>query len=279
MSKNIRKNQPTNIANAYAAAKATKATDKTTKPAPRPFLTNTALKYLGAAFEKARAPLHPNFVAKITPTTLGMYKAIQATANETFKANRDASPKRLIVVTSKALANDTRSYIQFWKDIASNSAFAARMDLLALKQAIDIDAVEAKLNSMLDDYEEDGLDAIDLPVYDATDAQRASPREAYAGETVEPLATSENDVYEAINVIQAWCGVAVSSFNDDQQQYWGVDGLFPFAQERIADNVFGSKYIPIRDFDDYVAWSDKQYRLKRNTVKDADNIADQLEAA
>lgn len=267
MSKNIQKRknntatatQPTQLAQALSQANVTPAT----VAAPRQLLTNTGLAYLRVAMDKAAEPIHPNFRAKLKPDTLAFYEHVRVQAARALDAHPD-NIRAAIVATGKVLKDDVRAYVQFFKDLAGAAAFAAHMDCVRLTRSVDPEALDAGLDAM-------GVaHAItdDIPPFDVGDAQRAAPREDYAGaEDFTVFATSVQDAYEAIEGVQAWIGLAVTNMPLDSQAYWGVDGLFPLGQRVDEHATFGKVYAPLRDFDAYRAYQDETWKRKSRRVE------------
>lgn len=230
--------------------------------------TNTSLTYLALAIAKASDPLHPNFKRALSrnPKNLLMHQGIRLAAAQGFDANKD-NPRGAIVATLKALKNDTQSYVTFLKGLCGDVAFAAHMDCVQFDRqnaAADPEALDQGLDAMGVSHEV--ID--DVPVYDVADAQRAAGREPYSGgDAPEPVATSAQDAYDAVVAAQAWLTQATAGMTEENQVYWGVDGLLPFAQRRQESAIPGSfDYIPVRDFDDYRELQRALWKEKQRTV-------------
>lgn len=241
------------------------------QPKPKPsLLTNTSLRYLASALDKVTEPMHPNFARALKPDQLRMHQTIRITAARAYDANKGAV-RATIVAIGKALKGDVQAYVTFYKGLASDAAFAAHMDCRLLQKSVSSEAMDEGLDAM---GEEHPIDSADIGAFDNAEATRAAPREDYAGDQPEPIATSIEDAYEAIEGVQAWIGLAVSGFKPDQLDYWQVAGLFPFGQKGKADG-----YAPIRDFDAYREHQDAQYKLKRNTVAIDPDVEDAMLSA
>lgn len=277
MSKNVQKKntaatapQQTQIAQALEQAKAAQP-----KPA---LLTNTGMAYLKVAMDKASSPAHPNFVRamdlRIEQATTPAAKA-QASENKRMLENirlasaraLDAHPDNLrlaIVTVGRALKEDVRSYITFFKGLATDAAFAAHMDCVRLTKAVDPEALEAGLDAMGESHEITD----DTPVFDVADAQHAAPREEYAGpEDFVIFADSVQDAYEGIAGVQAWLSLAVTNMPEESQKYWGVDGLFPLGQRVDSHPSLGKVYSPLRDFDAFREYQAETWKRKQRRVE------------
>lgn len=254
--------------------------------------TNTSLKYLTVAINKASDPIHPNFRRALKPDTLMMHNSIRAAAARGFDAN-PGNPRGAIIAAGKALKDDARAYVTFFKDILGSVAFAAHMDCSQLQSRIDEEQLDAGLDAMQESHT---VDIDDVPLYDVSDANRAPqarspgvalPKDATivegdasepyeGGEKPVPVAESVEDAYAAVKAAQGWVGLAFSAMNADQQAYWGVDGLCPLGQRVDESPEFGKVYTPISDFDEYRAWQKESFRRKSKVVAVSDELIDAM---
>lgn len=244
-------------------------------PAGVPVLSKTALLYLGIAFDKASNPMHPNFRKALAkrPKNLEMHERINATAARMFDANK-ASIKHAIVNTGRALTFDTQHYMTFYKGLITDACFAAHMDQLLLRKSANAEDLNEGMDAMLDGPP---IDIKDAPLYDKSNAQRNAEQETYeGGEPREPIASSIDDVHDAVARIQAWVGLSVTGMAPEQREYWGVDGLFPLGQRVDDDALFGKVYTPIIDFDDFVDWQNESFQRKSRTVQIPLEVADAM---
>lgn len=235
-------------------------------PAGVPVLSKTALLYLGIAFDKMTSPMHPNFRKALAkrPKNLEMHEHIKTTAARMFDANKH-SIKHAIVNTGRALTFDTQYYVTFYKGLITDACFAAHMDQLLLRKSASAEDLNEGMDSMLDGPP---IDTKDAPLYDKSNAQRNAEQEAYeGGEAREPIASSIDDVHDAVARIQAWIGLSVTGMAIEQREYWGVDGLFPLTQRVDDDEMFGKVYTPIIDFDGFVEWQNESFQRKSRTVQ------------
>lgn len=246
---------------------------------PNTMLTPTALKYLTHALNKNAEPLHPNFRRSIrTEEQLQFQLHLRATCGRIIDTVGLGNPRLTAVEIGKALKTDARAYVQFFKNLATDAAFAAHMDCLAFTRSIDADAIDHTLDSMIEDDEAPKHPITsELPVHDRAAIERDAPREAYAGGDdsmrPEPIADDELDAVDAIERLQAWLGLSVTSMKPEQREYWGVDGLFPLGQRR-EETELGMVYTSIHDFDEYCTWATEQYKQKRRRVP-LDDVAEQ----
>lgn len=239
--------------------------------APSTILTPTALGYLTRALEKNAEPLHPNFRRSIrNEEQLQFQLHLRAVCGRIIDTLGLSNPRLVAVEIGKALKTDARAYIQFFKNLATDAAFAAHMDCLSFTRNIDPDSVDHSLNTMITDDEADTHTITDdVPMYDRSMLERDAAREDYAGGDdsmrVAPIADDEFDAIDGIERLQAWLGLSITSMKPEQREYWGVDGLFPLGQ-RKSETRFGTSYTPIHDFADYREWATAQYKAKRRTA-------------
>lgn len=244
----------------------------TTKPTTgSTILTPTALAYLRLALEKNSEALHPNFVRSIkSEDQLAFQKELRCTAARMVDQHGLDNPRLTAVKIGGQLKTDARAYVQFFKNLATDCAFAAHMDCVQYGRALDPNALAQDLGSMIED-ENTEMHTItdDMPVFDQADIDRQAPQEEYAGGDdslkAQPIATSEFDAYDAIERLQAWFGLSITSMKPEQREYWGVDGLFPLGQRR-EETIFGVDYKSIHNFDDYRTYTTQKFREKRRSV-------------
>lgn len=276
MSKNILKK--TQLADAFDKAKAAK------KPA---LLTNTGKAYLHVALLKLADGPHPNFAAALkqrrkdpdTRTDQEITWANMAAVAKAATGLYPDDPVTAVLASLKQLKANVRDYVQFLKELASNSAFAAHMDVRRIMGVVDADTVDAGLDAMGEIH---GFDPLDIPAFDVGDAQRAAPKEpSAANDDFTVYATSTEDAIEAIEGVQEWLGVAVATWEPEQQEYWQVAGLFPLGQRKVPSAIEPGTfdYVNIDNFDDYRAWQDEQFKAKRNRVKNVDDVTAIMAAA
>lgn len=236
--------------------------------------TNTSLLYLAIAISKQADPLHPNFRRALKPETLQMHEYITQCSAKAYDAFPD-EPRKAIVAVGKALKNDVKCYVTFFKAIASNAAFAAHMDCVKYTRAADEASLEDGSDQMLDIEPEEAqrkLDMTDVALFDASGAQRSDrlgnpEREGVDSQPEEAVATSIEDAYVAIKAAQAWVSLAFLKMTPESQAYWGVAGLVPLAQRRDTLPSGEFTYSAVIDFDDYRELQDELYDAKRRRVE------------
>lgn len=261
MSKNM-SNGIDNLAKLFGADKAEQP-----KPEPKPaYIGKIEMRYLDMALDKIGQPLHPNFVRAASASTLQVYRRIQG-ALAIVDAGKPANSKLAAIATGRAVKDDARTYVTFWMTLLSNVAFAGHMDALALERSINPEAVESSLDAMGDEHQPEPGDE---PNFDrARNEHNTRDREIPQPETV---ATSFDEIYEAMSSIQAWVELAFNQFTPNQLDYWQCVPA-PFCKRGAEDD-----YAPITDFDEYREFQTENWRAKQRVVK-ADDALDVMETA
>lgn len=231
--------------------------------------TPDATNYLAAAIDKACEPKHPNFVAKMNDDVRAMYQDIRVAACFAYDlAHGETTPERrakaaVIGVIKKLGPLSKRHVVQFMKDIASDCAFAAHMDIVVYERASSLTPLSDRELGMLDNM----LDAEpeNLP-------SREPMREPYAGPGEERVAKDANDVEDSINAIQVWlAAICQRILTTDDLVYWGLEGVFPLGSRKRDDG----EYIPLTTLAEYRAEQDRRWKQKQRTIK-VDNTIDDL---
>lgn len=227
--------------------------------------TTTSLKYLTIAIDKACGALHPNFRVKLKPNTLLMYNNIRMASCKAFDANK-GNPKAIVVATLRQLKTDTQAYVTYVKGLAGDIAFAAHMDINQFEREereVDPQTFDDGIDTMGEAHDVDD----DTPPFDIGESTRAAPRETYAGDKgPEPVAEDLEDAYDAVIAAQAWLSQAFSGMKAEDADFWGVDGLVPFMQNKQTLESGEPTYVSVRDFEEYRELQTAAYKLKRNTV-------------
>lgn len=258
---------------------------------PISLLGGTACAYLAVALDKASSERHPNFVRAIKRTPKGeerlkMFTHIRMVAARAYdqyvkqlKATGNLSAiKPAIVGALKALKAEAPAYVQLLKDLAADVAFQAHMDVRALLANISTDQMDAGIDAMGESHDPDPSDP---PLFDQSEAQRSPKREPYEGgePKPEPIALRVEDAEEAVKEVQAWLGLAITGFEPGQADWHGVAGVFPLGSKKVVGEDGEPFYTNITEFSEYIAYQDAQWKLKRNTVKGAEESLDLMEAA
>jgi hypothetical protein len=254
-------------------------TPKSRAKKERPLMTSTSLKYLEQSLRKECEPYHPNFERVLKPKTRQQLDHIKSVVAAALKSHPD-NVKLAAATAGAALAKNTAAYVTYWKNILSNAAFMAHMELLQFERTIDADVVLEGMGGMFDDEDRTTFNTRDC-VFDQSLANRAAEREEYAGsDRPAPLASSAEDAHAAIIGLQAWVSLAFGGFKAEQAEFWGVDGLTPFGQRKDYIHEAGeAKYTPIRDFDDYREYQNAQWDEKKRVAPGAHDAIAAMMAA
>jgi hypothetical protein len=258
-----------------ARANANAVTCAERNPKPAPLLSLPATRYINIAVAKCGEPLHPKFAAKLKEDTAEIYAMIRLASCKAFdeaKAAKLAEPKfskALVINAVKHLGPfGKRHVIQFLKDVASNAAFAAHMDIVYLdKQLMNQKLSEKELGNLGDLLDAETED--DLPWRDA-------PVEPYAG--VEEAHTYdgppiESEVHDAIESVQVYlAAICQRLLTTDDLVYWGIEGVFPLGTRKRDDG----EYIPITTLKGYRTEQERKWDEKRKSVDTSQAKLDEL---
>ena len=267
---------------APAKKQALKSTSKKAKkPNNGPLLTKTALAYLANSIDRLSDPIHPNFKKALekNKASLDTQLMIRVAAAKGFDKFHD-DPMKAVVRSSQYLTQNVRAYVQYWKDLMSNCAFSAYMDINQLRGQSSPEQLEEGMGQMADDLP--WIDDLDTPLFDeSNNSNRDINDERYAGgDAPQPIAAHVNDAYEAIRELQLWIGLAFSGMNEESRLFWGVENAeAPLGQRWDDDGHGGRVYTPLLDLDDYMAWQKESYRRKMQVVDNDNQVAELMLSA
>lgn len=236
---------------------------------PKEMLTTVSKCYLLHALEKNSQPLHPNYreallkSGNLAPVLL-FRKCIQLTKH---CPDVVARMEEIGFLTLR----DFQSHMMFWTSIMTDAAFVARIELGRFAK---------KYNTIDEELERDAYGkahpiVADVPLFDRAAMEREL--QVFESEMEDSLpeeksyASSPEDVYEAVEAIQAWMLHGLYSlkvFSDRStggaaRKYHNIDEGMPL-KVKVLINADGDKVrIPIIKLDDYVDEENRKWALKQ----------------
>lgn len=254
---------------------------------------NTVDRYLQIAIERAAEPMNPRLLMALNTKIANakddkakqaaqnrrtMMQHIKQKAATAFAAHKQ-QPRHAIVAAIRTLNKDAQALTTFIKQLCSDAAFTAHMDLVRFERAAVEAPVEDNTEAMiaLDESEmlRNPADTVKTTGFEAAYAAHAGATLDTAPEDLDTIADSKDDAYDAINRVQAWLSMAFTKMPATQAEYWGVDGLVPFMQ-RVDELPGGVVFSPVRDFEEYRQLQNARWEELRNSVPVSDDMLDAM---